>query len=106
MPRLRAKPTISLGGSPAVGGRWDPVADAPAPLEARSDRETAVAVYAAGQEVGRVTFVPWRRHAGGGWHWVITASGALQDGRRSGYAGSREGALDALARSWGESRAR
>ena len=94
MPRLRRLRAISLGGSPAVGGRWDDARLAGelrvVPLRDGSGWHAGVMVGR--REVGRLAHVPGI-DAGGDWLWAVRFGA-------TGYAASQEEAFSALQRAW------
>ena len=94
MPRLRRRRAISLGGSPAVGGRWDyaRLADELRVVPLRDGSGWHAGVMVGRREVGRSAHVPGV-DAGGDWLWAVRFGA-------TGYAVSREEALSALQRAW------
>src|SRR5262245_66643384 len=82
MPRLRAAKRVSLGGGAAIGGSWDPVADAPrAKLELvklSGDDGWHWGVLSGRREIGRLAHV---RAVGGEGFWSLRWAQVTGDAR-------------------------
>jgi hypothetical protein len=102
MVRLQRGREISLGGSPAIGGRWPAGAAEPTRFELRVDRiaesDRHSVIVAGRREVGQVVHLPGWDAGGREWFW------AVRIGRREvgGYEATREEALRKVTRVWSE----